>query len=295
VTLFFSELVNGLSLAAFFALVSAGLALIFGVVGIVNFAHGDFVMVAGYLFYESYTQMHLPYLLAIVVTVLAASIVAGAVYLIAIAHLINRPWHTQLLATLAISILLENIAQKIWSPSARSVATPATLHVVHLGSDISITWQELYVWIGSIACLLVMWFFIVRTRWGKAMRAVSQNREACAVIGIRVKSVALLAFVISIALCAVAATLVLPMQNVYPTAGLTITTQAFVVVILGGMGSIRGALVASVIIGLVQAFAAGYISSAYTDAFGYAVMIAILVFHPNGLFGDRSLRGWAGL
>ena len=294
-TLFLSELINGLSLASFFALVSVGLALIFGVVGIVNFAHGDFVMLSGYLFYEFYEQFNLPYLLAIVLTIAAASVLAAAIYFVAISHLITRAWHTQLLATLAISILLENIAQKIWSPSARSVATPATLQIIHLGKVITITWQEIYVWIGTGLCLLAMWFIIARTRRGKAMRAVSQNREACAVVGIRVKSIALLAFVLSIALCAAAATLVLPLQNVYPTAGITITTQAFVVVILGGMGSVRGALIASVIVGLVQAFAAGYISSAYTDAFGYAVMIIILVFHPNGLFGDKSLRGWVGL
>lgn len=294
-TLFLSELMNGLVLASFFALVSSGLSLMFGVVGIVNFAHGDFVMVSGYLFYVFYTQLQWIYPLAILATVMAACILSAAIYLLTIAHLITRPWHTQLLATLALSILLENIAQKIWSPSALSVATPDTLKIIHLGGHLNISWQDAYVWIGTVVCLLIMWFVIAKTRYGKAMRALAQNREACSIVGIRVRTIAMLAFVISIALCAIAATLVLPLQNVYPTVGLSITTQAFVVVILGGMGSIRGALVASVVIGMVQAFAAGYFSTSYTDAFGYAVMIIILVVHPNGLFGGKALRGWVGL
>jgi branched-chain amino acid transport system permease protein len=294
--LFVSEVVNGLVLASFFALVAGGLALIFGVVGIVNFAHGDFVMIAGYFFYEFYVYMHLPYLPAIALTMLATSVFGGAIYWLTLRHLIARAWYAQLLATLGLSILFENVAQEIWSPSARSVATPATLHVAFRIGAVNVTVQDVYVFVGTIVCLLSLWLVIARTRWGKAMRAVSQNREACIVTGINIKFVALLAFALSTALCGLAAALVLPLQDVYPTVGLTFTTQAFVVVILGGMGSIRGAVVAAVIVGLVDALAAGYISSAYTDAFGYAVMIIILLVHPAGLFGDQSQRrGWVAL
>ncbi len=294
--LFVSEIVNGLVLASFFALLAGGLALIFGVVGIVNFAHGDFVMIAGYFFYEFYVYMHLPYLVAIVLTMLATAAFGGAIYWLALRHLIARAWYAQLLATLGLSILFENIAQEIWSPNARSVATPSTLQTAMRIGTVNVTVQDLYVVIGTIICLLSLWLVIAKTRWGKAMRAVSQNREACIVTGINVKLVALLAFTISTALCGLAAALVLPLQDVYPTVGLAFTTQAFVVVILGGMGSMRGAVVAAVIIGLVDALAAGYISSAYTDAFGYAVMILILLVHPAGLFGDPSQRrGWVAL
>jgi branched-chain amino acid transport system permease protein len=294
VTLIVSELTNGLILASFFALVAVGLALLFGVVGIVNFAHGDFVMVSGYLFYESYVVLRVPYLLAILLTVLAAAVFGALVYWVALRHLISREWHTQLLATLALSILFENGVQFIWSPSALSVATPFTLSSVHLGPSIVISVQDMFVWVGTAVCLLALWFVIAKTKWGKAMQAVSQNRDACIVTGIDVSRVALLAFVLSIGLCAIAATLVFPLQNIYPTAGLSITTQAFVVVILGGMGSVRGAVVAALIVGMVDALAAGYISTAYTDGFGYAVMILILVFRPSGLFGDSS-RKWEGL
>lgn len=294
---FASEVVNGLVLASFFALIAGGLALIFGVVGIVNFAHGDFVMVAGYLFYEFYVFMHLPYLVAIVLTILATAAFGGVVYWLALRHLIARAWYAQLLATLALSILFENIAQEIWSPSARSVATPSTLQVaVRIGDSVNVTVQDVYVVAGSIVGLVCLGLLITRSRWGKAMRALSQNREACIVTGINVKLVALFAFALSTGLCGLAACLVLPLQDVYPTVGLSFTTQAFVVVILGGMGSVRGAVVAAVIVGLVDALAAGYISSAYTDAFGYAVMIAILLVHPTGLFGNQAQRrGWVAL
>jgi branched-chain amino acid transport system permease protein len=293
---FASEVVNGLVLASFFALVAGGLALIFGVVGIVNFSHGDFVMIAGYIFYEFYVFMHLPYIVAIVLTMAATAVFGGAIYWLALRHLVARVWYAQLLATLGLSILFENIAQQIWSPNARSVATPSTISTALRISTVNITWQDVYVLIGTIVCLLCLWFVIARTRWGKAMRAVSQNRDACTVTGINVKRVALLAFAISTALCGLAAGLVLPMRDVYPTVGLSFTTQAFVVVILGGMGSMRGAVVAAVIVGLVDALAAGYISSAYTDAFGYAVMIGILLVHPTGLFGEQAnRRGWVSL
>lgn len=294
---FASEVVNGLILASFFALVAGGLALIFGVVGIVNFAHGDFVMIAGYIFYELYVFLHLPYLAAILLTVLGTAVFGGAIYWLALRHLVERVWYAQLLATLGLSILFENIAQQIWSPNALSVATPSTLQVaLHIGSGANVTVQDVYVLIGTTVSLLCLWLIISKSRWGKAMRAVSQNREACIVAGINIKLVALLAFAIGTALCGLAACLVLPMQDVYPTVGLSFTTQAFVVVILGGMGSIRGAVVAAVIVGLVEALAAGYISSGYTEAFGYAVMILILLLHPTGLFGDRvQRRGWVSL
>jgi branched-chain amino acid transport system permease protein len=278
-------------------LVAGGLALIFGVVGIVNFAHGDFVMVGGYFFYELYVRAHLPYLAAIVVTVASTAVFGGIVYWIALRHLIRREWYAQLLATLALSILFENIAQQIWSPNALSVATPATLTTaVRIHDAVNVTVQDVYVVAGTILCLLCLWFVVAKTRWGRAMRAVSQNRDACTVTGVNVNLVALLAFAIGTALCGLAATLVLPMQDVYPTVGLQFKTQAFVVVILGGMGSMRGAVVAAVIVGLVDALAAGYISSAYTDGFGYAVMILILLVHPTGLFGESSQkRGWVAL
>ncbi len=296
-TFFASEIVNGLVLASFFALVAGGLALIFGVVGIVNFAHGDFVMIAGYFFYELYVHLQLPYLIAILLTVLGTAVFGGSIYWLALRHLVERAWYAQLLATLGLSILFENIAQQIWSPNALSVATPSTLQVaIHIGVGANVTVQDVYVFIGTAVCLICLWLIITKWRWGKAMRAVAQNREACVVSGINVKLVALLAFALSTALCGLAACLVLPMQDVFPTVGLSFTTQAFVVVILGGMGSVRGAVVAAVIVGLVEALAAGYISSGYTDAFGYAIMILILLVRPTGLFGDRVQRsGWSSL
>jgi branched-chain amino acid transport system permease protein len=294
---FAAEVVNGLVLASFLALVAGGLTLIFGVAGIVNFAHGDFVMIGGYFFYELYVYLHLPYLIAIALTVLATGAFGGIIYWLALRHLIARAWYAQLIATLALSILFENIAQEIWSPSARSIATPYTLQTaLRVGQSVNVSVQDVFVLVGTAFSLAWLWFIIVRTRWGKAMRAVSQNREACAVTGIDVRLVALLAFGISTALCGLAACLVLPLQDVDPTVGLSFTTQAFVVVILGGMGSIRGAIIAAVVVGLVDSLAAGYISSAYTDAFGYAVMIAILLVHPTGLFGEQSrTRGWVAL
>ena len=294
-TLLISEIINGLVLASFFALVAGGLALIFGVVGIVNFAHGDFVMIAGYFFFEFYIAMHMPYALAIPVTIVATALVGSVIYWTVLRHLIARPWYAQLLATLALSILFENIAQAIWSPTARSVATPATIQPVFRISDVNVTLQEIFVVVGTIVCLLLLGVLVSHTRWGKAMRALSQNRDACVVTGINITRVAALAFCIGTAMCGLAACLVLPIQDVDPTVGLTFTTQAFVVVILGGMGSVRGAIVAAVIVGLVDALAAGYISSAYENAFGYVVMIVILLVRPTGLFGNRAQRGAVAL
>ena len=294
-TLLVSEIINGLVLASFFALVAGGLALIFGVVGIVNFAHGDFVMIAGYFFFEFYIAMHMPYALAIPVTIVATALVGSVIYWAVMRHLIARPWYAQLLATLALSILFENIAQAIWSPTARSVATPATIQPVFRISDVNVTLQEIFVVAGTVVCLLLLGGLVSHTRWGKAMRALSQNRDACVVTGINITRVAALAFCIGTAMCGLAACLVLPIQDVDPTVGLTFTTQAFVVVILGGMGSVRGAIVAAVIVGLVDALAAGYISSAYENAFGYVVMIVILLVRPTGLFGNRAQRGAVAL
>jgi branched-chain amino acid transport system permease protein len=294
-SLLVSECINGLVLASFYALVAIGLVLIFGVVGIVNFAHGDFVMVGGYFLYQLLTVAGLPYLLAIPVTVVAAGALGVVIFVVALRHLMGRPWYAQLVATIALSILMENIAQAIWSPSAVSVATPFDLDAIHIGTVANISVQQVFVFAGTVLALAGMWALINRTRTGKSMRAVSLNRIACEIVGIDVRRVGMLAFAIGTALCGVAAVLVLPLQNVYPTVGLSITTQAFVIVILGGMRSMRGAIFAAVIIGMVEALSAGYISSAYTDAFGYGVMIIVLVVHPTGLFGRRDLAVWSGL
>lgn len=294
-SLLLSEFTNGLVLTSYYALVACGLVLIFGVVGIVNFAHGDFVMLGGYLFYEFYIVLGEPYLAALVLATLAEGALALLMYVLVVRRLVSREWYAPLIGTLALSVLLESVAQAIWSAAPRSVATPAVFHVIRLGTAGTVNEQEIYVFVGTALCLLTLWAVLGRSKWGKAMRAVAQNREACAVNGINVSAVALGAFVAAAALCALAAALVLPLQLISPTAGDAITTQAFVVVILGGMGSIRGAVVASFIVGMVTALSAAYMSSAYTDAFGYGVMILMLLFRPVGLFGDASLRGWTGL
>ncbi len=280
------QLVHGLTLGSMYAMVAAGLALMLGVARLINFAHGEFFMLGAYAFWYAYREIELPYAVAGLVAP-AAMVAFGAVYQQTVIRVVlARSWHVQLIATLATSIVLTNLAIIVFGTQPKEVPTALSSRILDVGG-LRLAWQRLLV-LG--AALLIFWAlgrFVARTRTGRAMRALSQNREACAVVGVDVQRVALITFALSAALAAAAAVLVSPLFNIFPDMGTGLTLKAFAAVVAGGFGYVNGAIAASFLIGITEALAGSYLSYAYKDAFAFLIMIAVLLWRPQGLFGRR--------
>ena len=280
------QLIHGLTLGSMYAMVAAGLALMFGVVRLINFAHGEFFMLGAYAFWFAYRAVGLPYPVAGLV---AAGIMGGfgIVYeRTVIRSILDRSWHVQLIATLATSITLTNLAIIVFGTQAKEVPTVLSARILEIG-DVRIAWHRLLVLGMSLLVFAALHWFVRRTKTGKAMRAMSQNREACAVVGVDVERVALATFALSAVLAGGAAALVTPLFSIFPDMGALLTLKAFAAVIVGGFGYVQGAIAASFLIGITESLAAGYISYAYKDAIAFVIMIAVLLWRPQGLFGRR--------
>jgi branched-chain amino acid transport system permease protein len=200
--------------------------------------------------------------------------------------ILPRSWHVQLIATLATSIVLTNLAIIVLGTQPKEVPTALSSRILDVGG-LRVAWQRLLVLGASLVIFWGLHRFVARTRTGKAMRAMSQNREACAVVGVDVQQVALVTFAVSAALAAAAAVLVSPLFNIFPDMGAGLTLKAFAAVVTGGFGYVNGAIAASFLIGITEALAGSYISYAYKDAIAFLIMIAVLLWRPQGLFGRR--------
>jgi branched-chain amino acid transport system permease protein len=279
-------LVHGLTLGAMYAMVAAGLALMLGVARLINFAHGEFFMLGAYVFWYGARELGLPYPAAALLAP-AVMVPFGVAYQrTVIRAILPRSWHVQLIATLATSIVLTNLAIVLLGTQPKEVPTALSSRILDLGG-FRVAGQRVLVLAASLVVFWALHRFVHRTRTGRAMRAMSQNREACAVVGVDVQHVAMVTFALAAGLAAVAAALVSPLFNIFPDMGTVMTLKAFAAVVAGGFGYVNGAIAASFLIGVVEALAGSYVSYAYKDAIAFLIMIAVLLWRPQGLFGRR--------
>jgi branched-chain amino acid transport system permease protein len=269
-----------------YAMVATGLALMLGVARLINFAHGEFFMLGAYAFWYGYRRLELPYPIAGALAVLLMVGWGMAYQRTVIRAILPRSWHVQLIATLATSIVLTNLAIIVFGTQPKEVPTVLSSRILDVGG-FRLAWQRLLVLGGALLIFAALHRFVTRTRAGRAMRAMSQNREACAVVGVDVQQVALVTFAVSAALAAAAAALVSPLFNIFPDMGTGLTLKAFAAVVAGGFGYVNGAIAASFLIGVTEALAGSYVSYAYKDAIAFLIMIAVLLWRPQGLFGRR--------
>ena len=282
------QLVNGLTRGAEYALVAAGLALIFGVVGIVNFAHGEFYMVGAYVMWMGQSTLGLDYPLAALLAVVSMVVFGALFYGVVVRNVVGLGWQNQLVATLAASILLVNLAIVMAGSLPKFVYSPLVTVVVTIG-NVTFALQRVLILACAIAAFAALYAFLKYTKAGKAMRALAQNRAASVVVGIPIHRIGLLAVMVGAGLAGVAAVLIPVLSNVHPTMGLVVTIKAFAAVVMGGFGNVTGAIVSAFVIGIVEALGVGYISSAYGDAFVFGLLILVLLFRPHGVFG-RAIR-----
>ena len=279
-------LINGLSMGSVYGLIALGLVLIINAVNIVNFAQGEIVMIGSFFVITSLLFGRMPLPLAIIVGI-AFMIPFGWLFQrIAYYPLRNMPPHMVVVCTIGISLFLRNTAMIIWGSQPFNMPGLAGNVAIRV-FNISIMPQFIIIIVTTVCLLFAQRWFFKSTILGKKMQATAQDREAATLMGIKVNRMTTYTFIYSSILAAIAGILVSPITFVEPYMGQSVGLKAFCGLIIGGFGSIPGALIGGLIIGLVEIFAAGYISSAYRDVFPFLVMLIVLIIKPEGLFGSK--------
>jgi branched-chain amino acid transport system permease protein len=282
------QIANGLVLGSTYALLAFAVALIFGVMYVPNFALGSLYMLAAYVsFYTMDWGVH--YLFTIILGIVIMAVLAIIMELLVFRPLATGPHASGFIGALGLFVILENAAFVGVGPEYRAIRSPYVDMALEIGT-IKLTVQLLLVFLAGTGLAIGAYFWLLKTKMGKQIRAVSQNKEAATLIGIDINWVNFTAFAASGLLAAAAGGLVGPLALANPAMGMMPITKAFVVVVLGGMGSIPGAIMGGFILGLVESLGAGYISSAYKDCFAFGVLVLVLMIKPTGLFGTTELR-----
>ncbi|WP_046864825.1 branched-chain amino acid ABC transporter permease [Microvirga massiliensis] len=284
---------QGLITGVFYALMAIGLSLIFGILRIVNFAHGEFYMVGAYAFTLVALALGVDPWLALVAAPLLGALLGWITE-----RLLIRPLYAgysswgiakdeyAIIVTFALSLLLINLVDKVVGPYPMRGPSLVEAQRLRLG-PFMMSGHRLTAAIVGSGVIIAVFLFMRFSFWGKQIQAVSQNRLGASLAGIDPSRVSMLVFAASGALAALAGALLAPLINASPDVGLYIATKSYVIVVLGGMGSIGGALIASLLLGILESFAAVYISYDYRDTFGLAILILVLLFRPQGLLGQR--------
>jgi branched-chain amino acid transport system permease protein len=281
---FLQTLSNGLMIGGLYALVGMGLAIIFGTMRIVNFAHGQFMMVGMYATYSLFQVFHIDPYFSIPITFLITFALGYIVFKTSILKVIHTGDMNQILLTAGIGMMLTNLAQMKYSSDQLQLNLSYAYKSVKIGG-VQLNIPYLISFIIALVITLILFWFIMKTETGRALRAISQNQASSHLMGINVKKVSALVFSLGIALAGVAGTLLLPVYHVNPTVGDAFTLIAFVVVVLGGMGSIIGSAVGGLVIGVAQSTSAFYLGGSYGDVITYVIFLLILLLKPSGLLG----------
>lgn len=282
---FLQQVLNGLTLGGIYGLVALGLTLVYGILHVPNFAHGGFYMIGAFVAFQAMVAWSWGYWAAMLTAAIAVAVL-GIVSERLIFHPLRKasPLHPKI-ASIGLLLFLEAGAQALWGADFQRMPTPYT-SIVEMGG-ITAPAQRLLIIVAAFALMVALHLFLTRTITGATIIAMAQNREGASMVGIDANRVSMLTFAISGVLAAVAATLYAPINLVYPAMGHLVITKAFVIIILGGMGSVPGAIVGGLIIGVVESLSGFYLPEGFKDIAAYIVVLLMLVVMPNGLFGEK--------
>ncbi len=283
----FQSLINGLLIGGVYSLVAIGLNMIFGVMKIINFAHGSLMMIGMYVCYWAVRLGGIDPYLSILLVIPLLFIVGALLQRFLINPIINAPEHNQLLLTLGVSLFLENLALFLWSPDYRVLQTGYANINFYFG-DISLSLVRMLAFLISMVGTVLLYLLLTRTDLGKAIRAASEQPVGAMIVGINVRRIYVVSFGIGAACAGLAGAAVVPFFPAYPTVGGLFVITAFVVVVLGGMGSFIGAFFGGLIIGVAESMGAVFLPAAMKSLISFLIFILILLFKPSGLFGGKS-------
>lgn len=276
---FIQTLINGLLAAGIYALVASGLALAVGVVGIVNFAHGEFLMIGAFVSYVLFTYRGIDPIVSVGLAALIAFAVGAISYYGLIRPILNAPELNQMLLTFGLSILLQNLALMLFGGDTRVVSPPYQGNTLHLGG-LSFGLVPLVSFLLSAVLLAALYWFLGRTRLGFAVRAVAQNRIAPGLLGIETQQIYLIAFGIAAALAGIAGVMLSVMLYASPTVGFAYTLKAFAIIVMAGLGNLSGIIPAAIILALAEALVSTYVpgGGGWVEAVFFLVIFASLTY-----------------
>lgn len=285
-TIYLQLLIQGLAIGAIYGLVALGFVLIVNAVNVVNFAQGEFLMLGGFIALTLSTVLGLPYWATLLGTIIICGVLGVAFDKLIYQPMRNGDFATHLISTLAAALIIRNLAQHIWGPEARSYYAPFEQKIFNV-YGLLINPQHLLILGMTIILLIALYYFLFKTGLGRMMRATAQDRDTARLIGVNVSRVGTITFAMSFAAGGMAGVLVAPLFLVDLNVGFLAALKAFIATIIGGWGSIPGALAGGLIVGLVEVFASHFFTAAFKDPVTFGVLMIFLILRPSGIFSEH--------
>ncbi len=282
-------LINGISIGSVYAIIALGYTMVYGIAKMLNFAHGDVIMVGAYISFCVTNYLGLPSFVSVLAAVVVCTVLGIVIEGLAYKPLRGTPSLAVLITAIGVSYFLQNAAQLIWSSSPKNFTSVVTMDPIVLMDDkLVITGEVLLTVAACIVVMVGLTLFTSKTRTGKAMRAVSEDRDAAQLMGINVNRTISTTFAIGSALAAIAGVLLCStVPTLMPTTGSMPGIRAFTAAVFGGIGSIPGAMLGGILLGIIETFSKAYLSTQFSDAIVFSVLIIILLVKPAGLLGKQ--------
>jgi branched-chain amino acid transport system permease protein len=287
---FLQHLLNGLVLGSTYALLGIGLTLIFGIMRVVNMAHGELYTLGAYIAFGLVSILGLNFFGSLILAALLGMVAGAVIERLLLRNRNLRAIDEVMLIMIGVMIVLQNAELLAWGGVAKAVPSPFSQEPLVWGA-VSVSPLRLFVLCTAVVLLAGFYFLIERSRLGLSMRATFQDKDAAKIVGVNVSQIYTLTFALGSGLAAIAGALLAPVFVVNPTMGDLASLKAFAIVILGGLGNIVGATLGGFALALIEEFGAGYISTAYRDAIGFLVILVVMVFRPQGLFSSKERVG----
>ena len=288
--LFLQSLLSGILVGGVYALVGIGLTIVFGVMRVINFAHGDLLMVGMYITYFAFALLHVDPFLSVAITGPLMFLLGALLQRVFINRVLDALPQNQILLTIGLGLIMSNAAMMLFTSDYRILSTSYSSASVKL-AGLSISTPLLVSFVITAAITAVLYWFLIKTDTGQAIRATAQDREAAQLMGINVRRMSILATGIGAALAGTAGALISPTYYIFPQVGSAFTLKAFVIVVLGGMGSVMGATVGGIIIGVTESLAAvtPHVGSGLKELVVFVLFLLVLLFKPSGLLGKSRM------
>ena len=284
--MFWQQLVNWINLGAMYALLAIGYTMVYGIVKLINFAHGEIFMTGAFFTWWFMSALAIPFPVASLMGIMLATLLGVGIERVAYRPLRDAPRFAVVISVLGMSIFLQNMARIVWGAEFQVFEIDFGIPPVVIGSVI-IPFKKIFILVVSLILMVALSLFVTKTYLGKAMRATAADREAAEMMGISSNAVIVLTFVIGSALGAVAGILYAVNYNsIDPYMGFNAGMKAFAAAVLGGIGNIYGAMLGGLLLGVFEGAGAAYVSSMYRDAVAFAILILALIFRPEGLLGE---------
>lgn len=291
---FLEQIMNGLVLGGIYALIAVGYTMVYGIIQLINFAHGEIFMLGAYFAFTLIFYLNVPFWIALPISMILCAAIGMLIDYIAYRPLRNASRLSALITAIGMSLGLQNLAQLIWKADQRSIPNASlpdfflSTNAISLPGGAALPYRDLFIILLALVLMIALNRLIHLTKVGKAMRACAQNKVAANLMGIKTNQVIAVTFAIGSALGAVAGVMVGLREVIEPMMGYYKGVAAFAAAVLGGIGNITGAMLGGILIGLAEALGAGYINSSYRIAIAYIIMIIVILIRPSGLLGKST-------